>query len=261
MIVTGYDQAGKVTISNNEFDGVAQWSATCNGEHYWTMLFYGAVDKITLHGNYIHDTSGRSPKVGGSGRITMHAVNNYWSTNKCHAFDIATSGTVLIEGNVFEDVAEPITPQAADDGGAVFNVPDSSAASTCSSYLGRDCVMNSFSGSGDFGSYTDVSVLKALANSAIDAASADGVATSVQTNAGVGKLKNSTPSTNATTSASAPVSTGLATSPALPSASGKVVVSKVAKYGQCGGLGHTGSKKCVDSTACKIYNAYYSQCE
>ena len=110
MIVTGYDQAGKVTISNNEFDGVTDWSATCNGEHYWTMLFYGAADKVTLSGNYIHDTSGRSPKVGGDGTITMHAVKYYWSTNQGHAFDIATGGTVLIEGNVFEDVVEPITP-------------------------------------------------------------------------------------------------------------------------------------------------------
>lgn len=63
MIVTGYSAAGRVTISNNEFNGVTSWSATCNGDHYWTMLFLGSSDLITLVGNSIHDCSGRAPKV------------------------------------------------------------------------------------------------------------------------------------------------------------------------------------------------------
>lgn len=79
MIVTGYETAGRVTISNSEFDGVTNWSASCNGEHYWTMLLIGEQDKITLANNWIHSTSGRSPKVGKT--TTLHAVNNFFDTN------------------------------------------------------------------------------------------------------------------------------------------------------------------------------------
>lgn len=79
MLVTGYETAGHVTISNSELDGTTKWSASCNGEHYWTMLFLGENDKITLANNWIHDTSGRSPKVGEA--VTLHAVNNFFDTN------------------------------------------------------------------------------------------------------------------------------------------------------------------------------------
>jgi pectin lyase len=79
FLVTGYESAGRVTVSNSEFDGKTSWSASCNGEHYWTMLFLGENDRITLANNWIHDTSGRSPKVGET--ITLHAVNNFFDTN------------------------------------------------------------------------------------------------------------------------------------------------------------------------------------
>ena len=179
----------------------------------------------------------------------------------------------------------------------MFNVPDSSAASSCSSYLGRDCVVNNLSGSGDFGSYTDTSVLKALANSVIDASSADGVAASVQANAGVGKLSGSASTTSkskTTVSSSVPigtgsvasyapvgtgtavsyapvgtgtavsyasVGTGTAASSAPSSMGSQTSVVAVAKYGQCGGLGYQGPTTCVGGTACKVYDDYYSQCE
>ncbi|KAG8840452.1 hypothetical protein FRB91_006073, partial [Serendipita sp. 411] len=39
FIVTGYDPAKSVTISNNLFDGRATYSAVCNGKHYWVALF------------------------------------------------------------------------------------------------------------------------------------------------------------------------------------------------------------------------------
>lgn len=80
FLVTGYESAGRVTISNCELDGQTSWSASCNNEHYWTALFLGDGDQIALANNYIHDTSGRSPKVGESS--TIHAVNNYFETNK-----------------------------------------------------------------------------------------------------------------------------------------------------------------------------------
>jgi pectin lyase len=79
FLVTGYESAGRVTISNSELDGETSWSASCNGEHYWTMLFLGENDKITLANNWVHNTSGRSPKVGET--TTLHAVNNFFDTN------------------------------------------------------------------------------------------------------------------------------------------------------------------------------------
>lgn len=191
MIVTGYEQAGKVTISSNEFDGETDWSASCDGHHYWSMLFLGEADQITLQGNYIHTTSGRSPKVGGNGNIVMHAVNNYWQDNTGHAFDISEGASVLIEANVFESVAQPITPESASHGGAIFNVPSGSEGD-CSAALGRPCVANSVSSdSGDFGSYSSSSVLSSIGSSAVEAQAADGVANAVTADAGVGRVGSS----------------------------------------------------------------------
>jgi len=190
MIVTGYDAAGKVTISNNEFDGTTSWSASCNGDHYWTMLFLGDQDYITLSNNYVHDVSGRAPKVGGSGSIVMHAVNNYFENVGGHDFDVAEGGNVLIEGNVFKSSKQPITAASESDGGSLFNVPSTSSASTCASYLGRACVANELTDSGDFGTYTSTSPLSALkkAGGVIDAADASTVAKAVLASAGIGKV-------------------------------------------------------------------------
>lgn len=72
---SGGATSGRITISNTEFDGSTSWSASCNNKHYWTILLNGSKDSVTLFGNYIHHTSGRSPKVAGKATI-VHAVNN-----------------------------------------------------------------------------------------------------------------------------------------------------------------------------------------
>ncbi|KAL0260703.1 hypothetical protein SLS55_004393 [Diplodia seriata] len=191
MIVTGYDKAGKVTISNNEFDGQTDWSASCNGEHYWTVLVYGADDQITFANNYVHDTSGRAPKIGGAdgAGITFHAVNNVFQTNKGHNFDIGSGAEVLLEGNVFNECNQPITAKSANEGGSIFNTP-SGSESSCSSQLGRNCVANSLTSSGDFADYSESSVLEGFngATSIWEAVSADEAATDVVANAGIGKI-------------------------------------------------------------------------
>ncbi|KAL1619550.1 hypothetical protein SLS56_010044 [Neofusicoccum ribis] len=191
MIVTGYDKAGKVTISNNEFDGQTDWSASCNGEHYWTVLVYGADDQITFAGNYMHDTSGRSPKIGGAdgAGITFHAVNNYFHTNKGHNFDIGSGAEVVLEGNVFDSCNQPITEKSSSEGGVIFNTP-SGSESSCSDYLGRACEANNLISSGDFGTYKDTAALEGFngAASIWKATSADEVSASVLANAGIGKL-------------------------------------------------------------------------
>ena len=79
MIVSGWGKAGRVTISDNEFDGRTTWSSGCNGKHYWSMLLIGKEDWYTISGNYIHDMSGRAPHLGTSdSAIVVHAVNNYF---------------------------------------------------------------------------------------------------------------------------------------------------------------------------------------
>lgn len=183
-IVAGYDPSKRVTISASEIDGNTSWSASCDNHHYWALLFIGTGDKITFQGNYIHHTSGRSPKVGGTDAGTLlHAVNNYFYDNTGHAFSIAAeeNGRVLAEGNVFEAVTKPI-----EDGvELLYAVTDNGAA--CSSPLGRTCQANQLTDSGDWsGSATDF--LSSFADEGVDAEAASGVAASVKSNAGVGKL-------------------------------------------------------------------------
>ncbi|KAF9701223.1 hypothetical protein EKO04_000300 [Ascochyta lentis] len=183
-IVTGYDPSKRVTISNTEIDGSTSWSASCDNHHYWALLFLGTDDTITFQNNYIHHTSGRSPKIGGTDKGTLlHAVNNYWYDNTGHAFSIAPeeNGRVLAEGNVFEKVTKPI-----EDGvDLLYAVTDDGAA--CSSPLGRKCQVNQLTGSGDWsGSATDF--LASFKDEGVKPVAATEVAASVKSNAGVGKL-------------------------------------------------------------------------
>lgn len=185
MLVTGYQPAGRVTISNNDFDGTTSWSASCNGQHYWTMLFYGSSDRVTLAGNYIHNVSGRAPKVGGSGDTTLHAVNNLFENIKGHAFDVATGGKCVVEGNVFDGVTQTVTPASKSAGGAVW----SAAGSGCKSALGRDCVANVVTSSGALINNAGSSVFSKFSGyTAYPAVAASGVKASVKANAGVGKI-------------------------------------------------------------------------
>ncbi|KAF3049894.1 hypothetical protein E8E11_004695 [Didymella keratinophila] len=183
-IVAGYDPSNRVTISNTEIDGNTNWSASCDGHHYWALLLIGSGDQITFQGNYVHHTSGRSPKVGGTDEGTLlHAVNNYFYDNTGHAFSIAAdeNGRVLAEGNVFESVTKPIE----DSVDLLYAVTDKGAA--CSSPLGRTCQVNQLTDSGDWsGSATDF--LSSFADEGIEAEAASGIAASVKSNAGVGKL-------------------------------------------------------------------------
>lgn len=76
-IVLGEDASGRVSITNSNIDGESEWSATCDGYHYWNLYFTGSDDQITFKNNYVHHFSGRAPKLGGS--TVLHAVNNYVS--------------------------------------------------------------------------------------------------------------------------------------------------------------------------------------
>ncbi|KAI8918192.1 pectin lyase fold/virulence factor [Powellomyces hirtus] len=147
MIVSNYEGSRSLTVSNSEFDGRTPWSASCNGCHYWAMMFIGAGDKITFWNNYVHDTSGRSPKSGGSayGNVLLHAVNNYFENIKGHAFDVSTGSSVLIEANYFLNVA---TPKYADATSRAF-VPTATSLFACGTTpLRRKCIVNTLATSG-----------------------------------------------------------------------------------------------------------------
>jgi pectin lyase len=143
MIVTGYEKAGRMTISNCEFDGLTSWSASCDGHHYWTLFFLGAADKITLESNYIHHTSGRGPKVGGNvnASVVLHAVNNYWANTTGIALEDGVQAFVLLEGNYFENVSYPRTYAPE---GQVFAPLENSPI--CETALGRPCQANQIVG-------------------------------------------------------------------------------------------------------------------
>ncbi|KEY67113.1 hypothetical protein S7711_09529 [Stachybotrys chartarum IBT 7711] len=136
FIVSGWGAAGKVTISDNEFDGRTTWSAGCNGKHYWAMLLIGSSDSYTLSGNWIHDTSGRSPHVGTNTNIVVHAVNNYFQNIGGHAFDVDGGVWMLLEGNYFENVNTPVTQDSYTKGGQVYYIQTVADASNAQSALG-----------------------------------------------------------------------------------------------------------------------------
>lgn len=43
-IVLGEEACNRVTISNCHIDGTTDWSATCDGHHYWSVYFAGSND-------------------------------------------------------------------------------------------------------------------------------------------------------------------------------------------------------------------------
>ncbi|KAK0640353.1 putative pectin lyase F [Lasiodiplodia hormozganensis] len=183
----------RVTISNNEFDGVTTYSSTCNNDHYWTTMLVGDSLRLTLDRNYFHDVSGRSPKIGGSGTQLVQASNNYFANCAGHNFDVAQGGSVLIEGNRFEGSDQPVTSGSKSNGGATFNVPDANAANTCSSYLGRKCQINALSSSGEWYSLTNTAPLQALGNAKdylVTPIAYGNVKSTVLGAAGIGKIGN-----------------------------------------------------------------------
>lgn len=185
FIVSHYD-GSRLTISNSEFDGVTDTSASCNGNHYWTMMFYGEGDKVTLDRNHFHDVAGRAPKLGEPGTNGyFHATNNYFQNMKGHAFDAYQGANAIIEGNVFDGVDTPVTKEGA--AVSTLFIPDESAAAACQSALGRACEPNSATSSGDLPIMSDKSGLNALAehkDNIITPVSASEVAALVVSNAG-----------------------------------------------------------------------------
>jgi pectate lyase len=194
FIVSGWGAAGHVTISNNEFHGVTDWSAGCNGKHYWTLLLIGEEDWYTFEGNWVHDVSGRAPHLGmdyTDSKILFHRVNNYFQDIGGHAFDVDTNTYVLLEGNYFDGVDTPITETSLSSGALIYDTPTVDAAGACTASLGYICEWNRLSASGSFPELVEQAVLNEFAlvkDSLVDHYGVADVPATVVANAGVGKI-------------------------------------------------------------------------
>ncbi|KAF1780935.1 Pectin lyase fold [Phytophthora cactorum] len=133
MIATNTASVKSMTISNCDFDGFTEYSASCDNRHYWTMLFYGTETQMSLVNNYIHQTSGRSPKVGGN--TILHAANNYFYNNSGHNFDPTDESYTVAECNYMDTCTEPV-------------LLDDDATGALMSALGRDCIVSAVVNSG-----------------------------------------------------------------------------------------------------------------
>ncbi|KAJ1035683.1 hypothetical protein NDA18_000460 [Ustilago nuda] len=146
FIVTGYESAGRVTISNSFFDCQTKWSATCDDSHYWTVLGYGKSDRVTFSGNIMKHCSGRSPRIANpdnqGGDSVWHVVNSAFEGSTGHSFDLGPGVSALIEGNVFNDIAQTSLHESSP--GRAFAPSDKALCSQCKAMLGRDCQPNAY---------------------------------------------------------------------------------------------------------------------
>ncbi|EPE04104.1 pectin lyase [Ophiostoma piceae UAMH 11346] len=179
--VFGNSASNRVTVSNSEIDGQSSWSATCDGHHYWGMYFTGSNDMVTFKNNYVHHTSGRSPKV--SGNTLLHFVNNYMYANSGHAFESETGAKILAEGNIFDNVVASIDTTT----GQMFSSPSVSANAVCTSALGRVCQVNKYISSGTL-TGSDSSFLSNFGGKNVATAATAASISGVKTSAGFGKI-------------------------------------------------------------------------
>lgn len=144
----------------------------------------GKADQITLQNNYIYKTTGRSPAL--SGGTLLHAVNNVWEDNNGHVLEGGeATAKGLFEGNVWSGVNTII----GDYKGVLFTSPDSSTNEQCNSALGRSCVVNLATDSGELTAYKDTSFFTDFSGLKIaPATSASEAQANVPSKAGAGKI-------------------------------------------------------------------------
>ncbi|KAM5350816.1 hypothetical protein ACJ41O_007321 [Fusarium nematophilum] len=285
MLVAGWEPAGHVTVSNCLFDGQSDWSVTCDGHHYWGMLMIGREDYYTFSGNYLHHLSGRAPHYGtdkDDATNVFHAVNNLFESITGHAFDIEPSTWSVLEGNVFDDVKEPVSSYSTESGRD--NQIWIGSGSECESAFGRPCEDNLVTG--ESRALHEVTSSDSVARASEEGGVTptivvDKVAASIKANAGVGKLfaarvsepaatieKDDKPAATAESedkavdsASSAPQPTTLVSVVAAPSASADTGSQErsVPLWGRCGGEGYDGPTTCAEGS-CTEVNQWYSQC-
>lgn len=137
---------------------------------------------VTLKGNYIHHTSGRSPKVAGN--TLLHAVNNYFYANSGHAFEADSGAKIVAEGNVFQNVVASMQSGLA---GAMYASASSTTNTQCKTYLGHNCELNAYGSSAAL-TGTDTSILASFSGKNVAAADTAANTKNVVNTAGYGKI-------------------------------------------------------------------------
>lgn len=141
MIVGHFGKQDNVVISSNIFDGKTPFYSQ---GHYWNILFIGTQPtKVIIRDNWFRNFSGRSPALHAQGRFDI--MNNLFQDGDGHALEVHDSVNVLLEGNVFKNVSQPIMG----DGGRLF-APIAGGRGTsdiCKKFLGRPCEINQVIGS------------------------------------------------------------------------------------------------------------------
>ncbi|KAG0147576.1 hypothetical protein CROQUDRAFT_655962 [Cronartium quercuum f. sp. fusiforme G11] len=144
MIVLGFGPNIGVTLSNNLFNGTTRWSPSCRNKHYWCILVAGK-QEITMANNCIHQTSGRSPKMGGSddSDVKIHYYNNIHTDGEGKGLEVEKGAKMLAEGNLFKN-SYPVNKDDADteNGGYAYVPFTQEEVTKCYAYLGRPCVSN-----------------------------------------------------------------------------------------------------------------------
>ncbi|ETI51374.1 hypothetical protein F442_05318 [Phytophthora nicotianae P10297] len=157
MLVVNKAGVATLTVSNSDFDGETDYSASCNGRHYWTILLYGKKVGVSLLNNYVHSTAGRSPKVGDkNSSVIAHVANNYWDNIANHSFELDGNAWMLAEGNYFNSVKNPLYRKGQGFLYAATGVDE------CMEYLGRPCEENILVNSGNFTSRNGTAALEAM---------------------------------------------------------------------------------------------------
>jgi pectin lyase len=120
------------------------------------------------------------------GNTLLHAVNNYWYANTRHAFEVDSGSMVVVEGSVFQNVANEV--EASSFAGRMFNSPDTTTNAACASYLGHTCQLNAFGSSTGY-SARDTSFFSNFRGKNIASAStASSAQSTVPKSAGFGKI-------------------------------------------------------------------------
>ncbi|KAE8736846.1 hypothetical protein FOCC_FOCC017696 [Frankliniella occidentalis] len=119
-----------ITVSSCLFDGTTDYSAYCDGTHYWLWLFWGTRDEVTLINNRVVNKS------------LIHLVGNEMDTNPHLGIQSQVGGYILAEGNKFINYSNPVAASAT--GGYLAMVNTAAQAAACSSYFGENCTANAY---------------------------------------------------------------------------------------------------------------------
>lgn len=141
MIVGHFGEQDNIIVSNNIFDGATPYYKE---GHYWNVLFIGTSStKVTISSNWFRNFSGRAPALHGQGSFVI--VNNLYQNGAGNALELNDNVDVLLEGNVFENVHQPIARKS----GLIFALTqrDVTGDNSCNTRLGRPCEANQVNGS------------------------------------------------------------------------------------------------------------------